>query len=135
MSTASTVFEIKLPSETIISFRTPTYRDRQHATKRWRQQQTEVGWALEELLAFSMLQQVNGQPIQAALDLDIIEQVSDWSMKDVSYYLEVFFAIAFTDDVAKQRAQAEAKALLEGKSVVKSQASPTISAPTTTITA
>ena len=82
-----------------------------------------------------MLQQVNGQPIQAALDLDIIEQVSDWSMKDVSYYLEVFFAIAFTDDVAKQRAQAEAKALLEGKSVVKSQVSPTISAPTTTITA
>jgi len=135
MSTASTVFEIKLPSETIISFRTPTYRDRQVATKRWRQQQTEVGWALEELLAFSMLQAVNGQPIQAALDLDIIEQVSDWSMKDVSYYLEVFFAIAFTDDVAKQRAQAEAKALLEGKSVVKSQVSPTTSAPTTTITA
>lgn len=135
MSTASTVFELKLPSELVISFRTPTYRDRQTATKRWRQQQSEVGWALEELLAFSMLEMINGHPIQNVLDLDIIEQVSDWSMKDVSYYLEVFFAIAFTDDVAKQRAQAEAKALLEGKSVVKSQASPIISTPTTVITA
>jgi hypothetical protein len=133
MSTASTVFEIPLPSGKVISFRLPTYRDRQAAVKRFRQQQNEVGWSIEEFLAFGMLEFVDGVPLQAGLDP--IDQVSDWSLKDVNIYLEVFMPLVFPDDVAKQRAQDMVKALLEGKSVVKQAASPTISAPTTVITA
>lgn len=133
MSTASTVFEIPLPSGKIISFRLPTYRDRQGAVKRFRQQQNEVGWSVEEFLAFGMLEFVDGLPLQAGLDP--IEQVSEWSLKDVNIYLEVFMPLVFPDDVAKQRAQDMVKALLEGKSVVKQVASPITSAPTTVITA
>jgi hypothetical protein len=131
--TTATVFEIELPSTKIISFRTPTYKDRQIATRRWRQQQSEVGWALEELVGFSMLELVDGQPLHEGID--VLEQVEHWSMKDVSYFLEIFFLIAFTDDTDKQRAQTQAKALLEGKSVVKSAASRITSAPTMGITA
>lgn len=133
MSTASTVFEIPLPSGKVISFRLPTYRDRQAAVKRFRQQQNEVGWSIEEFLAFGMLEFVDGVPLQAGLDP--IDQVSDWSLKDVNIYLEVFMPLVFPDDVAKQRAQDMVKALLEGKSVVKQVASPITSAPTTAITA
>jgi hypothetical protein len=133
MSTASTVFEIPLPSGKVISFRLPTYRDRQAAVKRFRQQQNEVGWSIEEFLAFGMLEFVDGVPLQAGLDP--IDQVSDWSLKDVNIYLEVFMPLVFPDDVAKQRAQDMVKALLEGKSVVKQAASPITSAPTTVITA
>ena len=133
MSTASTVFEIPLPSGKIISFRLPTYRDRQGAVKRFRQQQNEVGWSIEEFLAFGMLEFVDGVPLQAGLDP--IDQVSEWSLKDVNIYLEVFMPLVFPDDVAKQRAQDMVKALLEGKSVVKQVASPITSAPTTVITA
>lgn len=133
MSTASTVFEIPLPSGKVISFRLPTYRDRQAAVKRFRQQQNEVGWSIEEFLAFGMLEFVDGVPMQAGLDP--IDQVSDWSLKDVNIYLEVFMPLVFPDDVAKQRAQDMVKALLEGKSVVKQAASPITSAPTTVITA
>ena len=88
MSTASTVFEIPLPSGKVISFRLPTYRDRQAAVKRFRQQQNEVGWSIEEFLAFGMLEFVDGLPLQAGLDP--IDQVSEWSLKDVNIYLEVF---------------------------------------------
>jgi hypothetical protein len=133
MSTASTVFEIPLPSGKVISFRLPTYRDRQAAVKRFRQQQNEVGWSIEEFLAFGMLEFVDGVPLQAGLDP--IEQVSEWSLKDVNIYLEVFMPLVFPDDVAKQRAQDMVKALLEGKSVVKQATSPITSAPTTVITA
>jgi hypothetical protein len=133
MSTASTVFEIPLPSGKLISFRLPTYRDRQAAVKRFRQQQNEVGWSIEEFLAFGMLEFVDGVPMQAGLDP--IDQVSEWSLKDVNIYLEVFMPLVFPDDVAKQRAQDMVKALLEGKSVVKQAASPITSAPTTVITA
>jgi hypothetical protein len=133
MSTASTVFEIPLPSGKVISFRLPTYRDRQAAVKRFRQQQNEVGWSIEEFLAFGMLEFVDGVPLQAGLDP--IDQVSEWSLKDVNIYLEVFMPLVFPDDVAKQRAQDMVKALLEGKSVVKQVASPITSAPTTAITA
>jgi hypothetical protein len=133
MSTASTVFEIPLPSGKVISFRLPTYRDRQAAVKRFRQQQNEVGWSIEEFLAFGMLEFVDGVPLQAGLDP--IDQVSEWSLKDVNIYLEVFMPLVFPDDVAKQRAQDMVKALLEGKSVVKQAASPITSAPTTAITA
>jgi hypothetical protein len=133
MSTASTVFEIPLPSGKVISFRLPTYRDRQAAVKRFRQQQNEVGWSIEEFLAFGMLEFVDGLPLQAGLDP--IDQVSEWSLKDVNIYLEVFMPLVFPDDVAKQRAQDMVKALLEGKSVVKQAASPITSAPTTAITA
>jgi hypothetical protein len=133
MSTASTVFEIPLPSGKVISFRLPTYRDRQAAVKRFRQQQNEVGWSIEEFLAFGMLEFVDGLPLQAGLDP--IDQVSEWSLKDVNIYLEVFMPLVFPDDVAKQRAQDMVKALLEGKSVVKQVASPITSAPTTAITA
>jgi hypothetical protein len=133
MSTASTVFEIPLPSGKVISFRLPTYRDRQAAVKRFRQQQNEVGWSIEEFLAFGMLEFVDGLPLQAGLDP--IDQVSEWSLKDVNIYLEVFMPLVFPDDVAKQRAQDMVKALLEGKSVVKPVASPITSAPTTAITA
>jgi hypothetical protein len=133
MSTASTVFEIPLPSGKVISFRLPTYRDRQAAVKRFRQQQNEVGWSIEEFLAFGMLEFIDGVPMQAGLDP--IDQVSDWSLKDVNIYLEVFMPLVFPDDVAKQRAQDMVKALLEGKSVVKQVASPITSAPTTVITA
>jgi hypothetical protein len=133
MSTASTVFEIPLPSGKLISFRLPTYRDRQSAVKRFRQQQNEVGWSIEEFLAFGMLEFVDGVPMQAGLDP--IDQVSEWSLKDVNIYLEVFMPLVFPDDVAKQRAQDMVKALLEGKSVVKQAASPITSAPTTVITA
>lgn len=133
MSTASTVFEIPLPSGKVISFRLPTYRDRQAAVKRFRQQQNEVGWSIEEFLAFGMLEFVDGVPLQAGLDP--IDQVSEWSLKDVNIYLEVFMPLVFPDDVAKQRAQDMVKALLEGKSVVKQVASPITSAPTTVITA
>jgi hypothetical protein len=133
MSTASTVFEIPLPSGKVISFRLPTYRDRQAAVKRFRQQQNEVGWSIEEFLAFGMLEFVDGLPLQAGLDP--IDQVSEWSLKDVNIYLEVFMPLVFPDDVAKQRAQDMVKALLEGKSVVKQAASPITSAPTTVITA
>jgi hypothetical protein len=133
MSTASTVFEIPLPSGKVISFRLPTYRDRQAAVKRFRQQQNEVGWSVEEFLAFGMLEFVDSVPMQAGLDP--IEQVSEWSLKDVNIYLEVFMPLVFPDDVAKQRAQDMVKALLEGKSVVKQVASPITSAPTTVITA
>ena len=133
MSTASTVFEIPLPSGKVISFRLPTYRDRQAAVKRFRQQQNEVGWSIEEFLAFGMLEFIDGVPMQAGLDP--IDQVSDWSLKDVNIYLEVFMPLVFPDDVAKQRAQDMVKALLEGKSVVKQAASPITSAPTTVITA
>ena len=55
-------------------------------------------------------------------------------MGDLSYYLEVFVAIAFTDDVTKQRAQANAKALMEGKSQVSVEP-PTTTTPATTIAA
>lgn len=133
MSTASTVFEIPLPSGKLISFRLPTYRDRQAAVKRFRQQQNEVGWSIEEFLAFGMLEFVDGIPLQAGLDP--IDQVSEWSLKDVNIYLEVFMPLVFPDDVAKQRAQDMVKALLEGKSVVKQVASPITSVPTTVITA
>ena len=133
MSTASTVFEIPLPSGKVISFRLPTYRDRQAAVKRFRQQQNEVGWSIEEFLAFGMLEFIDGVPMQAGLDP--IDQVSDWSLKDVNIYLEVFMPLVFPDDVAKQRAQDMVKALLEGKSVVKQAASPITSVPTTVITA
>ena len=130
----STSFSIELPSGKKITFKVPTYRDRQIAMKRWRQQQNEAGYMLEELLAALMLISVDGAPMAPDYTIDVIEQISEWSMKDLSYYLEVFVAIAFTDDIAKQRAQANAKALLEGKSVV-SVASPTISTPVTAITA
>jgi hypothetical protein len=80
-----------------------------------------------------MLEFVDGLPLQAGLDP--IDQVSEWSLKDVNIYLEVFMPLVFPDDVAKQRAQDMVKALLEGKSVVKQAASPITSAPTTAITA
>ena len=80
-----------------------------------------------------MLEFVDGVPLQAGLDP--IDQVSEWSLKDVNIYLEVFMPLVFPDDVAKQRAQDMVKALLEGKSVVKQVASPITSAPTTAITA
>lgn len=131
----STVFELPLPSGVVVSFRMPKYRDRQIATKRWKLNQSDVGYALEELLAFSMLLTINGVPVLPNEQMDIIAQVDDWDLKDLSYYMEVFFAMAFTDDTQKQRAQEQARALLEGKSLVKTVASPTTSAPITAITA
>lgn len=130
----ATSFSITLPSGKKIVFAVPTFRDRQVAMKRLRQQQNDVGYMLEELLAALMLVSVDGQPMQKDYQMDVIEQISDWAMKDLSYYLEVFVAIAFTDEVTKQRAQANAKALMEGKSVTSVEPS-TTSTPVTGITA
>lgn len=130
----ATSFPLTLPSGKKIVFAVPTFRDRQVAMKRWRQQQNEAGYMLEELLAALMLISIDGQEMQADYQYDVIEQISDWNMKDVSFYLEVFVVIAFTDDVTKLRAQNNAKALLEGKSPTSVEP-PTTSTPVTTITA
>lgn len=130
----ATSFPLTLPSGKKIVFAVPTFRDRQIAMKRWRQQQNEAGYMLEELLAALMLVSVDGQDMQADYQHDVIDQISDWNMKDLSFYLEVFVAIAFTDDVTKQRAQANAKALLEGKSATSVE-QPITSIPATSITA
>jgi hypothetical protein len=130
----ATSFPITLPSGKKIVFAIPTFRDRQVAMKRFRQQQNEAGFMLEELLAAMMLVSVNGKPMMADYEYDVIDQISDWAMRDLSFYLEVFVAIAFTDDVTKQRAQANAKALMEGKSQTSVE-QPTTITPATTITA
>lgn len=130
----ATSFPITLPSGRKIVFAVPTFKDRQIAMKRWRQQQNEAGYMLEELLAALMLVSIDGVPMQKDYEYDVIDQISDWPMRDLSYYLEVFVSIAFTDDVTKQRAQANAKALMEGKLQVSTDSS-TTTTPVTTITA
>ena len=130
----ATSFPLTLPSGKKFVFAVPTFRDRQVAMKRFRQQQNEAGFMLEELLAALMLISVDGREMQKDYEYDVIDQISDWAMRDLSYYLEVFVAIAFTDDVTKQRAQANAKALMEGKSQVSVEP-PTTTTPATTIAA
>lgn len=109
-------FTIELPSKKSVSFGVPTYRNRMEALQRFRPQAQEAGFALEELIAATMILTIDGQPVPHALEQDVIDRMADWSTLDMSYYLEVFMAIAFPDDVQKQRAQAVAKSLLEGKS-------------------
>lgn len=117
------MFEVKLPSGLSVGIKAPTFMDRMAAVKEFKSVQREVGYILEELMAAKAIVAINGQSCEDdwAYNGEPIMKMANWDNVDVQYYIEWFMSAFFPDDKLKERAQEEAKKLMNGGSYGQKQ--------------
>jgi hypothetical protein len=104
------IFNVKLPSDREVTFKEITFMERRQIAKRYNRNE---GYLLEEVMAAAAITHIDGEPIADWVG-DPIVRLDSWAIPDVQFYLEVFLAINSIDEMARERAQAEAKKMLAG---------------------
>lgn len=116
------MFNLTLPSGKEITFRSTSFRDRRLLAKKYNRNE---GYLLEELMAAFALLSIDGNPVQEEWAAEPINRFDTWSIVDTQYYIEVYMSMNSIDDMARERAQEEAKKLMGAGTTQTSQVSGT----------